>query len=121
MRMESPLNQRLRRSPPDVVYTPIDVTSSLLIYSAPDTAKVAHIQRMRKVSVNFKEGKTVLTGEARVDPNSPTADKNPEYLAKYKKGIADLGMTPDEFAYEYRIAVRVTPIEDAWLIARLAA
>ena len=26
MRMESPLNQRLRRSPPDVVYTPIDVT-----------------------------------------------------------------------------------------------
>ena len=29
--MESPLNQRLRRSPPDVVYTPIDVTSSLPI------------------------------------------------------------------------------------------
>ena len=28
MRMESPLNQRLRWSPPDVVYTPIDVTSS---------------------------------------------------------------------------------------------
>ena len=28
MRMESPLNQRLRRSPPDVVYTPIDVTSN---------------------------------------------------------------------------------------------
>ena len=28
MRMESPLNQRLRRSPPDVVYTPIDVTSA---------------------------------------------------------------------------------------------
>ena len=27
MRMESPLNQRLRWSPPDVVYTPIDVTS----------------------------------------------------------------------------------------------
>ena len=25
---ESPLNQRLRRSPPDVVYTPIDVTST---------------------------------------------------------------------------------------------
>ena len=30
MRMESPLNQRLRRSPPDVVYTPIDVTSNRL-------------------------------------------------------------------------------------------
>ena len=27
MRMESPLNQRLKWSPPDVVYTPIDVTS----------------------------------------------------------------------------------------------
>ena len=33
MRMESPLNQRLRRSPPDVVYTPIDVTSSPLLLS----------------------------------------------------------------------------------------
>ena len=31
MRMESPLNQRLRWSPPDVVYTPIDVTSSWLL------------------------------------------------------------------------------------------
>ena len=30
MRMESPLNQRLRWSPPDVVYTPIDVTSHVL-------------------------------------------------------------------------------------------
>ena len=30
LRMESPLNQRLRRSPPDVVYTPIDVTSAKL-------------------------------------------------------------------------------------------
>ena len=28
MRMESPLNQRLKWSPPDVVYTPIDVTSA---------------------------------------------------------------------------------------------
>ena len=31
MRMESPLNQRLRRSPPDVVYTPIDVTSGAFL------------------------------------------------------------------------------------------
>ena len=35
MRMESPLNQRLRRSPPDVVYIPIDVTS--------DPDRVEHI------------------------------------------------------------------------------
>ena len=36
MRMESPLNQRLRRSPPDVVYTPIDVTSLVALYNATD-------------------------------------------------------------------------------------
>ena len=36
MRMESPLNQRLRRSPPDVVYTPFDVTSN-------DMARPQHI------------------------------------------------------------------------------
>ena len=39
MRMESPLNQRLRRSPPDVVYTPIDVTSSQIHSTTLNTHK----------------------------------------------------------------------------------
>ena len=35
MRMESPLNQRLRWLPPDVVYTPIDVTSTGFVLLLP--------------------------------------------------------------------------------------
>ena len=44
MRMESPLNQRLRRSPPDVVYTPIDVTSSAHLFSI-EQYEVSHFLR----------------------------------------------------------------------------
>ena len=46
MRMESPLNQRLRRSPPDVVYTPIDVTSSEMGESTSDLDKGKYAEHM---------------------------------------------------------------------------
>ena len=89
--------------------------ASILIYSEPETHKLRHIQRTQKVSVNFNtdsEGEevAVLTGEARVDPSAPPADENTEYLAKYLKGIADIGMTPAEFARDYSVALRVIPL-----------
>ena len=88
----------------------------MLIYSQPETHKLRHIQRTQKVSVNFNtdsEGEevAVLTGEARVDPSATPADKNTEYLAKYLKGISDIGMTPSEFAHDYSVALRVIPLK----------
>ena len=44
MRMESPLNQRLRRSPPDVVYTPIDVTSKYARFYSFSVAETSDVQ-----------------------------------------------------------------------------
>ena len=61
MRMESPLNQRLRRSPPDVVYTPIDVTSMLDEAAKPEAPfkeilvwKFSRFTRKREHAVAFK-------------------------------------------------------------------
>ena len=88
--------------------------TSALIYSQPSTHKLRHIARVPRASLNFStdaEGHevAVLTGEAHVDVDAPPADRHPEYIAKYRKAIADLGMTPAEFAREYSTAIRVTP------------
>ena len=60
MRMESPLNQRLRWSPPDVVYTPIDVTSSRMSQLAVEDSKGPDPRELqdkrRRLSVAFANG-----------------------------------------------------------------
>ena len=86
----------------------------MLTYSEPNTHKLLHIARVPRVSLNFNtdsEGHevAVLTGEACVDPKAPPADEHPEYMGKYERSIADLGMTTPEFAREYSTAIRVTP------------
>ena len=87
---------------------------TLLIYSQPDTHKVRHLTRSPGVSVHFNTDSdghevTVLTGEARVDPGAPPADRHREYLEKYRQAIAGLGMTPEEMGRDYSVAIRVTP------------
>ena len=61
MRMESPLNQRLRRSPPDVVYTPIDVTSEIRPLDAAIEVSGATAPRAEPVAVRV--GLLLLPGE----------------------------------------------------------
>ena len=87
---------------------------SVVIYSEPDTYKVRHIRRNPRVSLHFNTDAggnevSVLTGEAHLDSGLPMADKHAEYLEKYSKGIADLGMTASGFAEDYSVGIRVTP------------
>ena len=87
---------------------------ALLVYSEPNTHKLRHIERSPRVAVHFNtdfEGEHVgvLTGDAWVDPNAPPPDKNQEYLTKYSRGIAALGMTPEQVARDYNVALRITP------------
>jgi PPOX class probable F420-dependent enzyme len=51
----------------------------------------------------------VFVGTARMDHDAPPAHKVPAYLRKYRKGIAELGMTPEEFSRQYSVAIRVKP------------
>jgi len=88
--------------------------TSLLIYSQPDTPKLRNIERNPRVALhldgNGQGGDiVVLTGEARLAPDAPPADALPAYLEKYREGIARLGATPEGFAQEYSVPVRMTP------------
>ena len=93
---------------------------SLLVCSKPDTHKIRHIARSPKVSLHFSTYSeaqevsvltevSVLAGEADLDPSAPPADEHAQYLEKYRKGIADLEMTPREFASDYSVTIRVSP------------
>ncbi|MBA2278562.1 MAG: TIGR03667 family PPOX class F420-dependent oxidoreductase [Chloroflexia bacterium] len=87
---------------------------SLLVYSQPDTPKLRNIAANPRVSLNFNctsQGGdvVVMTGTAEILGDAPPASQVADYIAKYERGIDQLGSTPERFASMYSVAVRVTP------------
>jgi len=88
---------------------------SFLIFSQPKAHKIRHIKQNSSVSLHFNTDETgdknviVYIGMAAIDTQSPPAHKVSAYLKKYRKGITELGMTPEKFSSEYSVAIRVTP------------
>jgi PPOX class probable F420-dependent enzyme len=85
-----------------------------LIYSQPNTPKLRNLARHSEVALHLDgDGRggdiVVLTGTARLAPDTPPADRVPEYIAKYREGITRIGMTPESFARAYSVALRLTP------------
>lgn len=86
---------------------------SLLIYSRPGTRKLEHIAGSPRVALNLDgDGLggdiVVLTGTAAVDGGAPPADQVPAYVEKYSVAMQRIGMTAEQFARVYSVAVRVT-------------
>jgi len=88
---------------------------SFLIFSQPHAHKVAHIKNNSSVSLHFNTDETgdknviVYVGTAAIDETVKPANKVPAYFRKYKTGIKDIGMTPEQFGSEYSVAIRVKP------------
>lgn len=87
---------------------------SVLVYSLNEAKRNAHIARNPRVALHFDGNGSggdivVLTGEARVVPDEPSADKNAEYVAKYSDRIKRSFQTPENFASQYGVAMRITP------------
>ncbi len=87
---------------------------SILIYGLNEAKRNAHLARNPHVSLNFDGNGSggdiiVITGEMRLVPDEPSADKNADYVAKYKDFIARNFRTPENFASRYGVAMRITP------------
>jgi len=88
---------------------------TFLIYSQPNKQKLHNIARNPKVALNFNsndrgDDMIVINGEAHLVADVPPAHEHPAYLAKYRAGIARIGMAaPESFAQSYSVAIRVTP------------
>ena len=87
---------------------------TIMIYSQAGARKVSHIQNNSKVALNFNSTAdggdiVVITGEARIDPETPSATASVAYVEKYREGIAAIGMTPESMSAAYGIVIRITP------------
>lgn len=85
-----------------------------LIFSQPGTPKLRNIGLHPRVSLNFNSTATggdvvVLNADAWIDEDALPASANPAYIAKYTEGLADIGMSPDDFTSAYSVPVRVRP------------
>jgi PPOX class probable F420-dependent enzyme len=88
-----------------------DGERSVAMYSRPG-ARVRNIEANPRVTLNFAgDGRggdiVVLSGNATVDADAPSAARDAEYLAKYDRHITRIGMTPERFAQRYSVPVRI--------------
>ncbi len=58
------------------------------------------------------EGGDIVTieGRASIDPAAPPSNKVDGYQAKYAGPIARNGWTPESFASDYPLAIRIRPV-----------
>jgi PPOX class probable F420-dependent enzyme len=85
-----------------------------LVYAQPRSWKVRNIRADPRVSLHLNsdaEGGYVVTfeGSVRAPEGHPLAHEVAAYLAKYREGIAGIGMTPEQMGAEYATALRITP------------
>lgn len=88
-----------------------DGAESVLLYSRPDTPKLRAIARNPRVSLNLDGNGSggdivVATGEASVSEDPP-AHKVPAYVEKYRPLIERNRWTPESFAADYSVPIRL--------------
>jgi PPOX class probable F420-dependent enzyme len=87
---------------------------TVLIFSQQNKAKLRHISRNPRVSLNFSTNAdggdvAVLIGEAKILDAPPDLTRVKTYLRKYREDIKDLGMSIEEFSHSYSVPILVTP------------
>lgn len=86
----------------------------MLIYSEPGQLKVRNIERNPRVNLHFNadiygDDIVILSGEARIAPDAPSAFENTPYVEKYRTKMVGIGLTPETFAATYSTAILFTP------------
>ena len=90
---------------------------AFLIFSQAKAHKIKHILQHPSVALHFNTDESgdrhviVFTGEASIVEGHPPAHEVPAYFEKYKTGIAELKLTPEEFSREYSRAIKIWPTE----------
>ncbi len=87
---------------------------TFLIYSQPAAHKVAHLARHPCVALSFNSDESgndvvVFIGDARLVAGPLPEEQASAYLAKYREGIAGLGMSEAQMIADYSSAILVTP------------
>jgi PPOX class probable F420-dependent enzyme len=88
-----------------------DGDRSILLYSRPDKRKLANIAANPNVSLNLDSDRVdadivICWGEIRVT-DDPPSNEVPDYVEKYRERIAALGWTPESFAADFSVPLRI--------------
>ena len=89
-----------------------DGAEHIRVYTLPDSLRVKTIEANPKVSLNFGGTETggdivVLNGRAAVNADAEPPHEHAAYVKKYQRGLANLKLTPEQFAQQYSVAVDV--------------
>lgn len=84
------------------------------VFSQRGKPKLRNISSNPLVSLHLEggeEGSDVVTfeGRAEIVPDGAPATSRPEYIKKYRRLIEGFGWTPESFAGDYSVALRITP------------
>lgn len=88
--------------------------NSVLTYNRRDAARVAHVPKRPRVSLNFdgdrKGGEImVITGDARLAPDGPPPHQVPAYVDKYRERMIRVTGSLEGFSSRYPVAIRIYP------------
>jgi PPOX class probable F420-dependent enzyme len=86
----------------------------ILLFSRTRAPRNGNIEDQRLVAFNLEggpDGEDVVTAEgvARIAPDEPPASANATYLAKYQGMLDAYEWTPEWFAGQYSVAIRIRP------------
>jgi PPOX class probable F420-dependent enzyme len=89
--------------------------AAVVIYSMPDAAKVAHVRRHPRVSLNLDSdgngnGIVVIGGEAAVDATGVDCRTDEPYWAKYAESAAKFGLTDAMAGYSTRLKIVIDKV-----------
>jgi PPOX class probable F420-dependent enzyme len=87
---------------------------AIVVFSVRGTPRTRNIGSNPRVSLNLNSTPSgtdvvIIEGVAEIIDDGPTADEEPEYVAKYEAEIEDLGMTPQAFAADYPVRIHIQP------------
>lgn len=90
-----------------------DGGDEMLIYTPPDSLKVRNIRENDRVAVNLNSDEhggdvVVFLGRAALDDAAPAVKDNPAYVEKYRRGMQNIGLTPESMSESYSQPIRVT-------------
>jgi PPOX class probable F420-dependent enzyme len=97
---------------PTCVWFLWDGAESVRVQSLPTARRVEHLRGNDHVALNFPgNGQggdiVVLSGRARIAEDAAPVDQVDEYIDKYRDHIARIGLTPEQFAQRYSVALDV--------------
>ncbi len=93
-----------------------EAASNFLVYNQTHAKRLDFVRKNSQVALNFDgygtgSGIIMFTGHAQISTSESSANQHPLYLAKYRHWITSKFGSPEQFAAEYSVALRIYPLK----------